>query len=59
MKIKTIMAVIANVFLISNAVSANEIQAPEVKVRKRIPVRKKLSGKPILPIVNSMAFIHK
>ena len=35
MKIKTITAVLANVFLISNAVTANEIQAPEVKVQEK------------------------
>ena len=41
MKIKTIMAVIANVFLISNAVTANEIQAPEVKVQEKNPCKEK------------------
>ena len=35
------MAVIANVFLISNAVVANEIQAPEVKVQEKNPCKEK------------------
>ena len=41
MKIKTIVAVLANVFLISNAVSANEMQAPEVKVQEKNPCKEK------------------
>ena len=59
MKIKTIVAVLANVFLISNAVSANEMQAPEVKVQEKIHVKKKPFGKRILPMGNLMVSIHK
>ena len=59
MKIKTLTAMLANCFLLSNLAVANETIAPTVSVQEKNPCQEKASGKQIFQRVNSQDFIPR